>query len=252
MGGIAHNATVHDSDAANSSNDSITNVPLDLGELDREYLEEVVGVKIADVAETRRKRVVIPTAKRAEADREREAKLKKKFNVREVRVFLTRLDFSGVEQRQQRHFAKTKKLKYVFSRKKENRRKPKRRRAPSAPKTKYKSSPLQDANPRVVLKRLDVEHDFCPKKGIDAKDARHNMEPRVMLKRLDMDSLKDLKVTSILDNVPGLHDTQMMRPSAVDNVVQVVQIAGGRSGATVQATNNQTSTQVGFYTLFFI
>ncbi|KAK9890152.1 hypothetical protein WA026_008958 [Henosepilachna vigintioctopunctata] len=51
-------------------------------------------------------------------------------------------------------------------------------------------------------------------------------------------------VRSVLANIPGLHDTELIRPTNTNMVVNVVQIAGGRNNASVPVANAQTSTQV--------
>lgn len=177
--------------------------------------------------------------------------LKEKFQLKELRILLQRLDYIQHENKQIDNCRSE--TKYVSKKRKENKKKKSRKKRryytkvqkASLSKDAYKSSPLQDVNPRVLLKRVDSDKsDCCPKKNpINTKDLG-KLIPRVVLKRLDIDKLKTFSINSLLNNVPGLHDTEMMRPSAVDNVVQVVQIAGGRSSATVQTPNNQTSTQV--------
>ncbi|XP_068915984.1 serine-rich adhesin for platelets-like isoform X5 [Tenebrio molitor] len=72
-------------------------------------------------------------------------------------------------------------------------------------------------------------------------DKRKNMNPRVVLERLPLDSNY---VRSVLSNVPGLNDYEMMRPTNVNHIVNVVQISGGRSTSSVPVQNTQTSTQI--------
>ncbi|EFA10971.2 uncharacterized protein LOC103314818 isoform X2 [Tribolium castaneum] len=85
-----------------------------------------------------------------------------------------------------------------------------------------------------------------PKKHAD-KDkkkhniARNNMNPRVVLERLPLDTNY---VRSVLSNVPGLNDYEMIRPTNVNHIVNVVQISGGRSTSTGPVQNTQTSTQI--------
>ena len=67
------------------------------------------------------------------------------------------------------------------------------------------------------------------------------MHPRVVLERLPLDSNY---VRSVLSNVPGLNDYEMIRPTNVNHIVNVVQISGGRSTSTVPVQNTQTSTQI--------
>lgn len=67
------------------------------------------------------------------------------------------------------------------------------------------------------------------------------MNPCVVLERLPLDTNY---VRSILSNVPGLNDYEMIRPTNVDHIVNVVQISGGRSASTVPVQNTQTSTQI--------
>lgn len=184
--------------------------------------------------------------------------LKKKFKLKDLSIVVKRLNVNPPEEetppkkRKTKPKAKVTEPKYARNKRKENKKRTSKKRSswvsemPPANKNKeeYKSSPLQDVNPRVLLKRIDSEPKWCPKKSppSGAKDVE-KMVPRVILKRLDMDKLKNINVNSVLENVPGLHDTEMIRPGNVDSVVQVVQVAGGRSTTTVP-TNNQTSTQV--------
>lgn len=180
---------------------------------------------------------------------EKMQQLKEKFQLKELRILLPRLDFNQHETKKfesDRPFE----LKYLYNKKKENKKRKSRKRRrwvsqrQCLSKDEYKSSPLQDVNPRVLYKRVESDLSDCPKKNpITTKDLG-KLIPRVVLKRLDMDKLKKIQVNSVLSNIPGLRDTEMIRPSAVDNVVQVVQIAGGRSSTTVQTPSNQTSTQV--------
>ncbi|XP_017782163.1 PREDICTED: uncharacterized protein LOC108566683 isoform X2 [Nicrophorus vespilloides] len=65
------------------------------------------------------------------------------------------------------------------------------------------------------------------------------MNPRVVLERLNDSSMK-----SLLARVPGIKDLNLMRPESTDRVVNVVQVAGGRTSSTVTSGNTQTSTQV--------
>ncbi|XP_063929223.1 uncharacterized protein LOC135141754 isoform X2 [Zophobas morio] len=78
------------------------------------------------------------------------------------------------------------------------------------------------------------------KKG-DIDKQRNDMNPRVVLERLPLDSNY---VRSVLSNVPGLNDYEMIRPTNVNHIVNVVQISGGRSTSTVPVQNTQTSTQI--------
>ncbi|XP_065165305.1 uncharacterized protein [Atheta coriaria] len=67
----------------------------------------------------------------------------------------------------------------------------------------------------------------------------NKMNPVVVLKRLE-----DSCMRTLLSRVPGFQDTRLFRPRDTDRIVNVVQVAGGRSTSTVQAPNTQTSTQV--------
>ncbi|CAH1153429.1 unnamed protein product [Phaedon cochleariae] len=95
-------------------------------------------------------------------------------------------------------------------------------------------SPLQDANirvnPRVYSraccdlnkqKALNMSMTMCVDKAEERNYAK-----------------------SILANVPGLDNFQMMRPLNVSPIVNVVQISGGRQAQNVPIQNTQTSTQV--------
>ncbi|KAL3290294.1 hypothetical protein HHI36_023638 [Cryptolaemus montrouzieri] len=66
--------------------------------------------------------------------------------------------------------------------------------------------------------------------------------PKVVLERLSITNSS--YVRSVLANVPGLHDTRLMRPANTDLVINVVQVAGGRNNTSVPVGNAQTSTQV--------
>ncbi|XP_044765916.1 uncharacterized protein LOC123322135 isoform X2 [Coccinella septempunctata] len=66
--------------------------------------------------------------------------------------------------------------------------------------------------------------------------------PKVLLERLSV--INNNYVRSVLANVPGLHDTELMRPANTNMVVNVVQIAGGRPNSSVPVVNAQTSTQI--------
>ncbi|RZC42806.1 uncharacterized protein BDFB_000684 [Asbolus verrucosus] len=80
------------------------------------------------------------------------------------------------------------------------------------------------------------------KKGdVDRQKIDNDMNPRVVLERLPLDSNY---VRSVLSNVPGLNDYEMIRPSNVNHIVNVVQISGGRSTSSVPVQNTQTSTQI--------
>ncbi|XP_044256419.1 uncharacterized protein LOC123006196 isoform X2 [Tribolium madens] len=70
---------------------------------------------------------------------------------------------------------------------------------------------------------------------------RNDMNPRVVLERLPLDTNY---VRSVLSNVPGLNDYEMIRPTNVNHIVNVVQISGGRSTSTGPVQNTQTSTQI--------
>lgn len=120
---------------------------------------------------------------------------------------------------------------------------------PAVNKAPLKPYPLQDKNPRVVLTRNDIVsvpelNKYKSTKVATSKPTNSDMSdyPKVFLKRLDLEKRPDAK--SVLANVPGLNDLQLIRPSVVDQIVQVVQIAGGRPASNVAPQNTQTSTQV--------
>ncbi|KAK9758472.1 hypothetical protein QE152_g475 [Popillia japonica] len=132
--------------------------------------------------------------------------------------------------------------------------------------------PLQDKNLKVVINDHDI---IKPNLVADylkyetEKMKRSKLVPRVVLNRLEIDipdyltkpdksmtddektdddpdeNLKSKeRINSVLANVPGLNDTELIQPAPVDSIVQVVQIAGGRQSSAVNSTNTQTSTQV--------
>lgn len=96
-------------------------------------------------------------------------------------------------------------------------------------------------------KRADSDTLKKPKKDCSDKNKKtdgrlnSNMNPRVILERLPLNSNY---IRSVLSNVPGLNDYEMIRPSNVNHIVNVVQISGGRSTTTVPVQNTQTSTQI--------
>ncbi|KAF5294237.1 hypothetical protein FQA39_LY13485 [Lamprigera yunnana] len=102
--------------------------------------------------------------------------------------------------------------------------------------------PLQDISPKVNrykdIKPNIVKGEKCNK---NLKTEVNSMNPRVVLKRLDFDKDKKRNINSVLAKVPGLNDLQMIRPSSVDRIVQVVQVPGARPANTVPIPN---STQV--------
>lgn len=97
---------------------------------------------------------------------------------------------------------------------------------------KYEAEKMKKSKliPRVVLKKLDIEIPSYIKEG--CKNDQKNE------KKCNTDA------KSVLANVPGLNDTELIQPAPVDSIVQVVQIAGGRPNSAVNSTNTQTSTQV--------
>lgn len=92
---------------------------------------------------------------------------------------------------------------------------------------------LLDMNPRVVLNRDDIISvpDLAKfrNKVPTSKEEKFNggskvgypkvEYPKVFLERLELNRKRDVK--SVLANVPGLHDLQLIRPSAVNHIVQV-------------------------------
>ncbi|KAJ8923694.1 hypothetical protein NQ315_010275, partial [Exocentrus adspersus] len=101
----------------------------------------------------------------------------------------------------------------------------------------HKLLPLQDVNPRVTLKENSKNCDETDKTHIDDVKV-----PRVLLERISVDNKSYAR--SVLANVPGLNDYQMMRPTNVNHIVNVVQVSGGRTAQTVPMQTTQTSTQV--------
>ncbi|GJQ66974.1 hypothetical protein Trydic_g21912 [Trypoxylus dichotomus] len=107
---------------------------------------------------------------------------------------------------------------------------------------KYEAEKMKNSNliPRVVLKRLEI--DIPPDvtdsedEGKNAEDIEENLNHKNKSKKAD--------AKSVLANIPGLNDTELIQPAPVDSIVQVVQIAGGRQNSAVNSTNTQTSTQV--------
>lgn len=104
---------------------------------------------------------------------------------------------------------------------------------------KYETEKMKKSKlvPRVVLERLN-DSDL----SLYSNDDNNKNERKKSLS--DPDKLNGADAKSVLANVPGLNDTELIQPAPVDSIVQVVQIAGGRSNATVNSTNTQTSTQV--------
>ncbi|XP_045481523.1 uncharacterized protein LOC123685731 isoform X2 [Harmonia axyridis] len=90
-----------------------------------------------------------------------------------------------------------------------------------------------DELPKVLVEESPKEND--KNKNFEVKN------PKVVLERLSV--MDDNYVKSVLAKVPGLHDTELMRPSNTDMVVNVVQMAGGRPNASAPV-NAQTSTQI--------
>ncbi|KAJ8926893.1 hypothetical protein NQ314_020745 [Rhamnusium bicolor] len=101
-------------------------------------------------------------------------------------------------------------------------------------------SPPQLVNARITFKensKLCCDDLAKPNKVLGA-----SMIPRVLLERIHVDNRNYAR--SVLANVPGLNDYQMIRPTNVNHIVNVVQVSGGRSSQNVPIQNTQTSTQV--------
>lgn len=188
--------------------------------------------------------------------------LKEKFQLKELRVVLKRCNInaliSKLERKKSEYKASFKKKKAKW--KKMNKRYHKRCENKSNVqsltfiKDEYttRSFPLQDMNPRVVAETLSKMHYKKDKDHFDKlnnnnddkienngkkKYNKYGFEDKILKVKLER-----LDVEAILANIPGMRDTELIRPSNVNNIVQVVQIAGGRPNPT--APNNQTSTQV--------
>ncbi|KAG5895064.1 hypothetical protein JTB14_021031 [Gonioctena quinquepunctata] len=98
-------------------------------------------------------------------------------------------------------------------------------------------SPLQDsnlrANPR-VYSRICCE--------LNVSIAPDPKAQRVLTEQNPADRKSYAK--SVLANIPGLNDFQMMKPLNVDHIVNVVQVSGNRTTQNVPIQNTQTSTQI--------
>lgn len=172
----------------------------------------------------------------------------KKYKLKEARVVLHRLTTAEIQNRRfqklfeefVRSAPQTKPRGRKPTKKSENKKKRKAKRKPyKKTKAGNKPWPLQDINPKVNRK--------TPKKTPSKEDSTDlaSMNPFVVLKRLELDNKDKKKVaTSVLANVPGLNDLQMIRPSSVDRIVQVVQLPGSRCTTNVPVQSTQTSTQV--------
>lgn len=119
--------------------------------------------------------------------------------------------------------------------------------------------PLQDKNPRVEIKRENLieckksikkaterrksgrkkkrPDNKYPDKGKDMKWQKNNAfspktldqlmkSPKVILEKLRLDDMRIKK--AVLANVPGLNDLRLIRPGRNNQVVQVVQVPGGK------------------------
>lgn len=103
----------------------------------------------------------------------------------------------------------------------------------------YNISPLQDINPRVTSKDNSKS---CCDDITKPKSLEEIKLPQVLLERIQVDNKSYAR--SVLANVPGLNDYQMIRPTNVNHIVNVVQVSGGRSTQNVPMQTTQTSTQV--------
>ncbi|KAF5289285.1 hypothetical protein FQR65_LT11906 [Abscondita terminalis] len=178
--------------------------------------------------------------------------LVKKYKLKEARVVLHRLtcpgDYSDKRDGEKNHDRNVQKQKAKPVAKKtlkksENMNKTKSKGKGGLRKSKndLKPLPLQDISPKVNrykdAKSEVLKNDKC------TSDLKTDMNPCVVLKRLDFDDKKK-NANSVLAQVPGLNDLQMIRPSSVDRIVQVVQVPGSRTTTNVPIPNTQTSTQV--------
>lgn len=98
------------------------------------------------------------------------------------------------------------------------------------------NDPIEEKMSSEPQKNLYSKKDEVKNKIMDMKN------PKVVLERLSV--INNNYVRSVLANVPGLHDTELIRPANTNMVVNVVQMAGGRSNSTVPVVNAQTSTQI--------
>ncbi|KAK4871758.1 hypothetical protein RN001_015882 [Aquatica leii] len=180
--------------------------------------------------------------------------LVKKYKLKEARVVLHRLTWPDSSDKKDfiksndRNVQKQSKLVSKKTLKKsENMNKAKSKGKGGVRKSKgdLKPWPLQDISPK-VNRYKDARSDSLKKDkcNSDLKTDINSMNPCVVLKRLDFDKDKKRNATSVLAQVPGLNDLQMIRPSSVDRIVQVVQVPGARTTANVPIPNTQTSTQV--------
>nr|XP_023013436.1 uncharacterized protein LOC111503376 isoform X2 [Leptinotarsa decemlineata] len=100
-------------------------------------------------------------------------------------------------------------------------------------------SPLQDinlrTNPRVHSKVACCE--------LNVSNTTEDLKAHCTLTEQNSVSKKNLAKT-LLANVPGLNDFRMMKPLNVDQIVNVVQVSGGRPTQNVPIQNSQTSTQI--------
>lgn len=107
------------------------------------------------------------------------------------------------------------------------------------------TSPLQDINPRVTPKTTPSSCcDFSKssrltdtfssdKKSVDRKKGKDTISCN-----------KKIYTRSVFANIPGLNNFEMIQPSNVNQIVNVVQVSGGRVTQNVSIQNSQTSTQV--------
>ena len=113
------------------------------------------------------------------------------------------------------------------------------------PKRNDVARPLQDKNLKVNVTKNDLKKDFHYKyENVELNVPKEdiNLNSYVILERLKPNEISDPK--KVLANVPGLNDTELIRPVPTDTVVQVIQISGNRPNSSVTSTNTQTSTQV--------
>uniref|UniRef100_A0A1Y1N9Y8 Uncharacterized protein n=1 Tax=Photinus pyralis TaxID=7054 RepID=A0A1Y1N9Y8_PHOPY len=166
----------------------------------------------------------------------------KKYKLKEVRVMLQPLTYSDYKQEeyngQRTSKPKTRSGLKKTIKKSENMTTEKfRAKNVICVNSDTKPWPLQDISPKVnCCTELKSNVETVEKSDITA------MNPCVVLKRLEFD--KKRSASSVLAHVPGLNDLQLIRPSSVDRIVQVVQVPGARSIGNVPVPNAQTSTQV--------
>lgn len=112
---------------------------------------------------------------------------------------------------------------------------------------------IRSKYPIVLLERVDIQRKLQHYKQLAEKkrmENRRKTENDNNLKTKPKDGSNkpplsgERSVNDVLSSVPGLRDLELIRPNPVNQIVQVVQLSGARSGANVPPQNTQTSTQV--------